>query len=263
VITRAIATRYDRRAEAGRNNPLRVTVETLDGEEHEVFLKASGAPELSVPGLAAEALAACIAGQLGLPVCRPFLVEILPDWVATVSDAGAQDVLTRSSPVAFGSGAAGPGWRPWSSEDAITTGRRQSALEILVFDAFVENPDRKPSNPNLLVKGDAFRIIDHELALRVTGIFPRPEPWRVGYLNLLAHPDGHVFHGRIRAADVRLDSVREAWLRISDDCLADFEAALPMEWNEATPMVEAALSHVRMVRDRIDECLTEIGRILE
>ena len=47
MITRALATRYDRRAEAGRNNPLRVAVETMDGQEHEVYLKASGMPELS------------------------------------------------------------------------------------------------------------------------------------------------------------------------------------------------------------------------
>jgi hypothetical protein len=113
-----------------------------------------------------------------------------------------------------------------------------------------------------LVKGDTFRIIDHELALRVIGVFPRPEPWRVGYLNLLAQPDAHVFYDRVRAADVNLDLVRAAWVTLADDCLSDFEACLPMEWNEATPMVEAALSHVRMVRDRIDECLAEIGRIL-
>ena len=262
MITRAFATRYDRRAEAGRNNPLRVTVETPDGEEHEVFLKASGAPELSVAGLAAETLAACIAGRLGLPVCRPFLVEISAAWIATVEDVAAREMLSRSNGVAFGSTAAGKDWRPWSSDDGVTAARRQAALEILAFDAFIENPDRKPSNPNLLVKGDDFRIIDHELSLRVMGIFPRPEPWRVGYLNLLARADGHVFHGRIKATDVDLPAVRAAWLTLSDDCLSDYEASLPMEWNEAAGMVQAALSHVRTVRDRIDDCLTEIGRIL-
>lgn len=128
--------------------------------------------------------------------------------------------------------------------------------------AFIENPDRKPSNPNLLVKGDEFRVFDHELSLRTIGVFPKPEPWRVGYLDLLMRPDGHVFAGRIRRADVDLTRVRAAWLSLSDDCLADYEAALPMEWNEAAGMVEAALSHVRMVLDRIDDCLREIGRIL-
>jgi hypothetical protein len=184
------------------------------------------------------------------------------EWAATISDAGVRDILGKSNPVAFGSTAAGVGWKPWSAEDSITSARRQSALEILAFDAFIENPDRKPSNPNLLVKGDEFRIIDHELALRTIAVFPRPQPWQVGYLNLLTQPDAHVFYGRIKTADVSLDAVRAAWVTLTDDCLADFEASLPTEWNEATQMVTASLSHVRMVRDRIDDCLTEIGRIL-
>jgi hypothetical protein len=49
---------------------------------------------------------------------------------------------------------------------------------------------------------------------------------------------------------------------LSDDWLLDFEASLPMEWNAAAPFVEAAIAHVRAVRDKIDDCLTEIGRTL-
>jgi hypothetical protein len=57
MIRRAVPTRFDRPAEAGRNVPLLVAVETNDGAEHEVFLKASGRPELGIEGLANEALA--------------------------------------------------------------------------------------------------------------------------------------------------------------------------------------------------------------
>jgi hypothetical protein len=103
MISLALATRYDRVAEAGRNRPLRVVVETQDGEEYEVFLKPSGRPELSVTGLAHEVIAACIAGRVGLPVCRPFLVELLPDWVASVHDADIRQILEASDPIAFGS----------------------------------------------------------------------------------------------------------------------------------------------------------------
>ena len=262
MITRALATRYDRRAEAGRNNPLRVAVETMDGQEHEVYLKASGMPELSIAGLAAEALAACIAGQVGLPVCRPFLVEIYPDWIATVPDRKTRDMLDQSSNLAFGSEAAGDGWRLWGSNDSLTPGRRQTALEILAFDAFVENPDRIPSNPNLLVKRDEFRVIDHELSLRVAGIIGGPAPWRIGGLTWMQGQDRHVFAGRLRTVDVDFGAVRAAWSDLSDDCLSDYEASIPMEWNEAADMVTAALTHVRAVRDRIDDCLAEIGRIL-
>ena len=57
MIRRAVSTRFDRPATAGRNLPLLVAVETNDGAEHEVFLKASERPELGIEGLANEALA--------------------------------------------------------------------------------------------------------------------------------------------------------------------------------------------------------------
>ncbi len=259
---RAFASRYDRRAGAGRNNPVRVTVEMPEGKEHDVYLKASGSPELSVSGLAAEVLAACIAGRVGLPVCRPFLVDITPEWIATVSDPEAREMLARSNRVAFGSEAAGNDWIPWIAGERLGPRLRRTAFEILAFDAFVENPDRKPSNPNLLFNGRAFRVIDHELSLKVQGIFPRPQPWRPGGMTWITGPDRHVFVGRLRRQDLDFDVVRAAWLAITDDCLSDYESAMPTELNAAAPFVEAAISHVPTVRDRIDDCLTEIGRMV-
>lgn len=262
MIAFGAAVRYDGESGAGRNRPLRVVVETDDGTEHEVFLKPSGRPELSVAGLAHEALAACIAGRVGLPVCQPFLVELSPAWIASIPNDDVRQMLEISNPIAFGSTAAGVGWRQWSSEDILTAARRQTALEVFAFDSFIENPDRKPSNPNLLVKGDQFRIIDHELALFVRGLFPQPSPWRVGYLDYMMQPDRHVFAARLRGGPLDLDVIRAAWSALSDDELADYEASLPGQWAEAGESVTAALTHVRAVRDRIDECLVEIGRAL-
>jgi hypothetical protein len=262
VISLAVATRYDRVAEAGRNRPLRVAVEAEDGQEYDVFLKSSGCPELSVTSLAHEALAACIAGKVGLPVCRPFLVELTPEWIASVHDPAVRQTLNASNPIAFGSTAAGPGWKPWSSDDVLTPARREKAVGIFVFDAFVENPDRKRSNPNLLVKGDDFRVIDHELALLVRGLIPRPAPWQPGYLSHMVGPDGHVFAGRLNVNALDLDPIRTAWSNLSDGDLSDYEASLPAQWAEAADAVTAALTHIRAVRDRIDECLIEIRRTL-
>ena len=262
MISLAIATRYDRIAESGRNLPLRVSVETADGVEHEVFLKPSGRPQLSVTGLACEVISACIAGRVGLPVCRPFLVELRPEWIASVHDIEVRRTLEISNPIAFGSYVAGFGWKQWSSEDTLTAKRRQMALEIFTFDVFIENPDRRPNNPNLLVRGDEFRIIDHELALHVRGMLPRPTPWQQGYLDQIIRTDGHIFANRLRGGALDFEVIGNAWSLLSDNDLSDYEASLPEQWAEANEAVAAALSHVRAVRDRIDECLEEIRRSL-
>ena len=263
MIRRALATRFDRPAQSGRTQPYRVAVETDDGHEHEVFLKPSAAPGLDIEGLANEALSACVAGGLGLPVCQPFLVELSEAWIGSIPDVHARDVLRRSCPIAFGSTAAGDGWRPWATADVITIDRLAAAAGIFAFDCLVENPDRRPSNPNMLVKGAAFRIIDHEMAFRLRLHIPRSQPWSVGGLERMTAPDGHVFYVGLRAAKaLDFGPVRAAWSALSDDCLDDYEASLPGQWAHAANAVTDALTHLRTVRDRIDDCVVEIERIL-
>lgn len=263
MIRRADAIRYDRRAENGRTQPLRVTVETADAVEHEVFLKVSAAPQLDTTGLCMEALAACVAGHLSLPVCEPLLVEMSPEWIASIQDPALRGILERSEPIAFGSVAAGEGWRPWLTSDAITLDRRDVARAVLAFDAFTENPDRRPGNPNLLVKRNEFRVIDHELALRVQGLFPPAHPWRVGGLAWLSEPDRHVLAAGLKGTTaLDLAPVKTAWSGLTDAVLADCEATVPIQWAAGAGAVTAALAHLKAVRDSIDDCLQELERTL-
>jgi hypothetical protein len=238
-------------------------VETSDGVEHEVFLKASGRPELGIEGLANEALAACLAGDLGLPINEPFLVALDPEWVSAIGDLETREMLERSSPVAFACKSAGSQWRIWSAADRITGARETAALEILAFDAYIDNDDRKPSNPNCLLKGDAFRIIDHELAFRIRQkLFPRPEPWKTGYLQRLTGPDGHLFGADLRGRNLDFEPIRRAWSSISDDRLQEYLSTLPSEWAEARVAMDAAVAHLRTVRERFGDCLVELRRAL-
>ena len=265
MIRRAHAVRFDRRAENGRTEPLRVAVETDDGQEHDVFLKPSAGPQLDVEGLCCEALAALAAGLLGLPICEPLLVEMSAEWIASVPQAAIRQALEKSSPVGFGSMAAGDGWRPWNPSDRITADRREAARAILAFDAFIENPDRgRPENPNLLVKNAAFRIIDHEMALRIRRIIPPPQPWSAGGLAWVGRPNGHVLAAQLKGTTtLDLLDVRTAWLNLSDQALDACKADIPDDWAAATDAVTAALTHLASVRDKIDECLAELERVLK
>ncbi len=266
MIRYADAVRFDRLAERGRNEPLRVTAETDDGDELEVFLKPSGRPEVGIEGMANEMFAACIGGHIGLPVCEPVAVRMSAEWIASIQNSTIRKVLTDSAPVAFGSVAAGNAWRRWTNDDRLIGERRPAALGIFVFDTFIENRDRIVANPNLLIRGDSFRIIDHELCFRIRQcLFPRPEPWRIGYLQgaVAKGSNGHAF-GALLKSERNLDysTLRPAWSGLSNDALSDYAACLPREWATAADAIEDALTHLRNVRDRIDECLAEVERAL-
>jgi len=70
--------------------------------------------------------------------------------------------------------------------------------------------------------------------------------------------------GALLRGDRYLDfePLRPAWKSLSDDALNDYAASIPAEWSEAASAIEDALTHLRAVRDRIDECLTEVERAL-
>ncbi|KTE25168.1 MULTISPECIES: HipA family kinase [unclassified Sphingopyxis] len=251
-------------AAGGRNEPLQVTGVDSDGELLDLYLKPSGRPELGFEGLSNELLAAMIAGELGLPVCEPLIVSMTPEWIATIPDNGLRVVLQQSCPLAFGSRGAGKGWKLWSDGDTILSDRRAAALSIFAFDAFTGNADRRDVKPNLLVRGPDLRMIDHELCfgLRMK-LFPRVAPWELGNLSHLTNASQHVL-GPLLKGNRTLDfaALRTPWANIADDRLADFEACIPIEWSAAAAAMTDAITHVKTVRDRIDDCLVEIERTL-
>ncbi len=251
-------------AVGGRNEPLQVMGEDQDGTPVELYLKPSGRPELNVESLANELLAAIVAGALNLPICEPLLVEMSQEWIDSIQDHNLRAVLNASNPIAFGSRNAGVGWQLWSTGDRILGERRQKALAIFAFDAFTGNPDRRDTKPNLLVRGEDFRIIDHEFCFGIrTKLFPKIAPWELGNLSNLVYPEHHVLGPLLRGDRfIDIDALREPWAAISDDRLEEFETCIPQQWAAAAQAMSDALEHVKIVRDRIDDCLAEIERVL-
>jgi len=113
-----------------------------NGAEVEVFAKLSARCDQGVINLTREAIAACLAGDLGLPVPEPFLVELPAAWVAAVSDARTREDMAASAPIAFGSRLAGPQFAAWHAGIRLTGRMADIALAIFVFDAIIQNDDR-------------------------------------------------------------------------------------------------------------------------
>lgn len=250
---------FVRATRAGRTNPSILLCERSDKSVIDVVAKFS-AGCFALSGLAFEAVGACLAGDLALPVPEPLLVEIPAGWSDAVSDESRRVMIQKSLPMAFGSKLATAGYGAWHAGARLTPAMMPVAAAIFVFDAIVQNPDRRVENPNCLVRGEDLLIFDHELAFGK--ILQWKPPWELGGLQHLEQSGKHIFREHLQGKAIDLMPIRARWAGLSDACLKSYVDALPVEWAAALAEVEEAIDLVRAARDNIDGCLREVQRVL-
>jgi hypothetical protein len=262
MLQRITPVAFHRAMRSGRTRPAFLVCETTSGEEVEVVAKFSATCDQRVTNLAREAIAACLAGDLGLPIMQPYLLSISPAWVASVPDAGWRAIIEGSAAVAFGSTFAGPQFSLWNAGTTLSPAMVNAALATLVFDAIIQNPDRRAENPNCLVRGTTFRIFDHEMAFAHRLIIGWRPPWEAGSLQLFETPGFHIFRHHLKRKVLDFAPVKDSWVRLTDSRIDAYAAALPGEWAAATADVASAITLIKAARDQIDLCLAEIQRVL-
>lgn len=236
-----------------------VAAEDSDGDVYEVVLKFASRCDMGSNSLSVEVIAACLAGTLGLPIPEPFLVDLSPEWRESLPPHVRLKV-SEFDKLAFGSKLIAPQWPAWAVSNRLSPAMLQIAGEILAFDAFVENVDRREGNPNCLVSGEQLRIFDHELA------FPRgllgPKPWNAGGMAPLTEPPGkHIFHRELLGRPIDHEIIRQKWAGLRDEDIAEYGAAIPVEWRHP-PFIADVLTKIRQVRDNLTGCMVELERIL-
>ncbi len=261
MLGRLTAVRFDRRMASGKSWPCQLAGLDPDGDEKEVVAKFSDGCERKVAALAAEAIAAMLAADLDLPVPEPHLVSFDDEFIDLIPEAECELVarMRASVPVAFGSTKLPPGFSTLPRENAIPRALRQQAVEIFVFDELIQNPDRRPENPNCLLDGNNFAIFDHELTFVTEGIIGWQPPWEPGSLWAA---NGHVFFPDILGRQLDLRRLKGAWEAISDNRLGQYRQALPTEWNDDNGVADSALEYLAQVRENLDPVLAEIERVL-
>ena len=264
MLDRVTAVEVIREAKSGRTKPVLMLCETDSDEAIEVFCKLSAGCFEGVTSLAREVVAACLAIDLKLPVPTPYVVEIPTTLASFVTDPDVAKRLGSSSSVGFGSAKVANQFSVWTSGSRVTESMLPTALGTFVFDAAIDNADRKPSNPNCLVAGDRLHLIDHELAFPSTAGLPgwRP-PWQAGALSWLGRSDGHLFCRDLMTRNLDFGPLRQRWSAISDDRLLEYRRAIPPEWGAAHPAVEEALDRIRNARDNLDGVIAETRRVLQ
>lgn len=264
MLGRVTAGEVIREAKSGRTRPVLMLCEADTDGAVEVFCKLSAGCFEGVRNLAREVVAACLATDLNLPVPTPYVVEIPTPLASVVTDPDIAERLGSSSSVGFGSAKVANQFNVWTSGNRVTESMLPSALGTFVFDAVIDNVDRKPSNPNCLANRDRLRLIDHELAFPSTsGLLGWQPPWQAGALSWLDRADGHLFCRELKARNLDFGPLRRLWSAISDDRLLEYQHAIPSEWDAAHPAVEEALDRVRNARDNLDGVIAETRRVLQ
>lgn len=208
------AVQFNQVMTAGRTTPLLLTCERTDGGTIDAVVKFATGHECTHSSLCAELIAAQLAVDLGLPIPTPVIVTWEQAFADSVVDVQARGIIASSNPPAFGSTLVTGGFGTWPADrKLIGETMRQTALAIFFFDGMIGNSDRGGMKPNILVRGDSFRLIDHEMAFRDYMLIVRPTPpWGLGGLNGLVTPGAHIFAAQLSKGAKELDwsSVRAA-----------------------------------------------------
>jgi hypothetical protein len=258
MLTRLTAVQFDRFMTSGRTSPALCGCEDESGTyvgEYVVKLRGS----VGVPGLLNELFAARLAGYFGIISPEPALISIEPalvELVATLQPARAP-LLRGSAGLNFGTKALS-GVSTWPVDKTIPEALWQPAVDIFAFDALIQNPDRRYSNPNLFTRGDSLLVFDHETAFSfLLAILPSAEPWK---LNDQQYLTDHVFHRKLKSKPIDLTGFTSSLGALSDAFLAGIVADVPAEWNNDN--LAKIERHLQTVRDRAGEFAAEVQRIL-
>lgn len=250
---------------SGRTQPALCVCEGADAARIDVVVKRADRCDAGSASLAREAIAACLAGDLGLPVSEPLWVNVP---AGLIPDEGGRGEDSQGDSIAFGSTHVGHQFSTWPAGQPIGNGEQQIAAEVLIFDAVIQNYDRRPTNPNCLVRGVDIRLIDHEATFiygRDAGVIGWLAPWLPGGMQALVDAGGHIFLSSLREGAIDFDRIRASWQRITDAKLLEYRAAVhPSLAADPAVMaqVDRALSLIRDARDQIDGCILETRRVI-
>ena len=175
--------------------------------------------------LVAEIVVGALADALALPTPERCLVELPENLPSDDPHEELRDLLGRSRGLNLGLRYL-EGFRNVTVGDASRV-EPKLAASIVWLDALVQNPDRTPKNPNLMIKAGKLQLIDHGAALdfhhdwrRVTEQAPREAG------NFVAEHLLQVSEQALQAADEALapkispETLERALSEVPDDFLA-------------------------------------------
>jgi hypothetical protein len=174
--------------------------------------------------LAAEMIAAGIAGLVGIPTPRLVALDLDPEIARYEADEEVQDLITASPGLNLGidflPGAFGYDGTLPAADQAVGT-------RVLWLDAFLANVDRTWRNPNLLVWHDELWAIDHGASLYFHHAWAGGLTDPARFAAQTWDPTGHVM---LRWADGLGEVDADVTPRLGREAVAAVVAEVPDAW---------------------------------
>jgi hypothetical protein len=258
MVPHLIATQFERFMTSGRTSPAVFGCRNNEDDPvGEYVIKLRGA--VGEQGSINELVGNRLASWFQIPVPEPAVVSIGAELARIAAGIRPEkaSLLISSAGLNFGSEAL-IGFSTWPVDKHIPEALRQCAIEIFAFDALIQNPDRRQSNPNLLTKGDRFVVYDHEIAFSfLLDILPSRTPWKLAGQAYLYE---HAFYPQLRSKEVDLSGFTARLFGLSDAVINGFFGEIPAEWkNEKIQMLG---DHIGAMRGHAEEFAEEVRRFL-
>lgn len=224
---------FVRPMKVGRTGALLLACKDNGNRAFEVVVKLRG-PEMTTKAQIAELVSAQLAADLGLEVPTPAVVDVPKGFEVIVSDPLAAAAVKRSPGLNFGCAHLGASFTIWPADRTPIGATRDQAAAVFAFDALVQNPDRRTTNPNLWSRSDRIGVFDHEQAfafLYTTILGDPPRPWHpANQVTDFRFLEQHVFYAALRGGTVDLDEFEERLGKLTKRQVDGYFAPLPKEW---------------------------------
>lgn len=258
------AVRYDRKMRNGKTTPFLMACEKETGDEVELVAKFSKGCEDHCGGLICEAISAALAKDLGLPIPCPYVLNISPEFIATVAEPADRMFLEQSCSKGFGSERLPDSYSTWVSPSGkISDSLLASARSVIAFDSLFVNPDRRAENPNLMFNGRQIAVIDHEMALRQDMILFWKAPWTSGAFESPSSLEKHLLY-RITKGSVLSDfnEFLQKLAMITDARIEEYASAIPIDWHQNKERISTAITYIRDLRNNAQPAMAEFIKAL-
>lgn len=243
----------------GRSRPLLVWAEDSDGSRHEVVLKLRETGRLDGTGLAAELIASQLASDLGLTTPPPFVVEVTPEFAASVPHIDAARRLSASPGLHFASRLETGQFHLPLTASALPAAAIDSAAAVMAFDLLIGNDDRHVEKANCLVRGAQIVLIDHERAFPILRRDLRASAWQPGGLDNLHR---HVFFAALKGQMPDFAPLASSLSALPAERIDHYIKNLPLSWLEegAIGRLKTFWLEMRSSCHRVGELLSEAVR---